>query len=133
AYTLAIAILISAVNALTLSPALCAILLSKQKIKEEKELEAKTLAEGETQPKRKKIKSFLGYFFTGFNTAFDKMTRRYMQSVVVLIKRRRLAFIGLVIVTIIGFMAMKFTPTSFIPDEDNGFIIFSLKLPPGSS
>lgn len=133
AYTLAIAILISAVNALTLSPALCALLLTKQKTKEEKERETKALAEGESRPKRKKIKSFLNYFFVGFNTAFDKMTRRYIQSIVVLIKRRRLAFIGLIVVTIIGFMAMRFTPTSFIPDEDNGFIIFSLKLPPGSS
>ncbi len=132
AYTLAIAILISAVNALTLSPALCALLLKRQKTKEEEEEEAIAEANGK-KPKRRKIKSALSYFFIAFNAAFDRMSKRYIHSVIVLLKRRKLAFTGLILVTVLGFMAMKFTPSSFIPDEDNGFIIFSLKLPPGSS
>jgi len=128
AYTLAIAILISAVNALTLSPALCAILLKPKDRSKPIQLNS-----AEKSRKSGKIKSLTSYFFVGFNAAFDRMNRRYIQSVVWMLKKRKLAFAGLIAVTILGFMAMKFTPSSFIPEEDNGFIIYSLKLPPGSS
>lgn len=130
AYTLAIAILISAVNALTLSPALCALILRR---KDKKEIAAKAESGSQKNPKRKKVKSWLNYFFDSFNTAFERMTHKYMHSVVKLIKHRKWAMIGLVGVTLLGLLVMRVTPSSFIPDEDNGFIIFSLKLPPGSS
>lgn len=137
AYTLAIAILISAVNALTLSPALCALLLKRQPKKEmlEDENNPESLKQSlkQEKSKRKKVKSLFSYFFIAFNTAFDRMSRRYIEIVIKLLKRRKLAFIGLIVITIIGFFTMKMTPSSFIPDEDNGFIIYSLKLPPGSS
>lgn len=129
AYTLAIAILISALNALTLSPALCALILHRQKKKEKEE----ELQEEGAKNGKEKIKSLLDYFFISFNMAFNKMTRRYLSATAVLIKKRKLAMIGLAVVALIGFIAMRFTPTAFIPDEDNGFIIFSLKLQPGSS
>lgn len=131
AYTLAIAILISAVNALTLSPALCALLLKKQEPK--KQLQEDNAEKQEPATRKEKAKSLIDYFFLAFNTAFDKITHRYLQVVVQLIKKRKLALGGLAVVAVIGFFMMRSTPTAFIPDEDNGFIIFSLKLPPGSS
>src|SRR5699024_8154145 len=85
AYTLAIAILISAVNALTLSPALCALLLKRQKPKKD----VKRIEAGEKAAKptiKERFSSWLDYFFTGFNAAFERMTHRYIKSVVVLIK-----------------------------------------------
>lgn len=137
AYTLAIAILISAVNALTLSPALCALLLKrppkKEVLEEHNSRDALKQSLKQEKSKRKKVKSLFSYFFIAFNTAFDKMSRRYIEIVIQLLKRRKLAFIGLIVVTILGFLTMRMTPSSFIPDEDNGFIIYSLKLPPGSS
>lgn len=132
AYTMAIAILISAINALTLSPALCSLILRK------KTAEKRTEGEKEDKPrelmgKREKVKSIADYFFLNFNIAFERMTHRYIKSVIQLVRKRKLALSGLVIIALIGFLAMQFTPSSFIPDEDDGFIIFSLKLPPGSS
>lgn len=131
AYTLAIAILISAINALTLSPALCALFLKPTKSRQEKDEEHKRLKEPQTG--KEKVKSTMERFFSGFNTAFETLSFRYIRSVIYLVRRSKLAFGGLILVSFIGFLAMTITPSSFIPDEDNGFIIFSLKLPPGSS
>lgn len=126
AYTLIAAILISAVNALTLSPALCAIFL-KRKTENSNAIEEK--------PKTLRAKAIKqrNRFFNSFNAKFQSMTRKYIVYVFELIKRRKLAMIGLAVVTILGFVAMQLTPTSFIPDEDDGFITYSLELPAGSS
>lgn len=131
AYTLAIAILISAVNALTLSPALCALILRKREPKAR--TEAENVASESNKSFKEKLLSVKDYFFIGFNAAFARLTERYISSVIQLLKRRKLAMGGLVLVSVIGFWLMRSTPTGFIPDEDNGFVIFSLKLPPGSS
>jgi len=114
AFTLATAILISAVNALTLSPALCALFL-------------KNPHNGETK------KGFTKRFFSGFNAGFNAMTRRYGQSIRFLIKRKWIAVTALLIVVLSTFWMMKKAPTSFIPTEDQGFILFSANLPPGAS
>lgn len=132
AYTLAIAILISALNALTLSPALCALILHRQHKKKEEENEER-VENIKKKHGKEKVKSLLDYFFISFNRAFKTMTHRYLEIVMLLVRKRKLAILGLIVVSVIGFMAMRFTPTAFIPDEDNGFIIFSLKLQPGSS
>lgn len=137
AYTLVIAILISAVNALTLTPTLSALFLKPMKkgkeIEETKAEKEQQKALGKRPTKREKVKSGVDHFFSGFNKAFDKITHRYIRTIVQLIKRKKLALLGLALISLIGFTAMTFTPSAFIPDEDNGFIIFSLKLPPGSS
>jgi len=118
ALTLAIAIVISAINALTLSPALCAILLKQHHS-----------GHGE---EHKKL-SFKARFFIGFNTAFDRMTFRYGKVVLFLIKKKWVAFSGLAIV--IGLVAWMFTttPTGFIPDEDQSFLMTTITLPPGAT
>ncbi len=119
AFTLAIAILISAVNALTLSPALCALFL-------------KNPHNGEEGGHLKK-KGFSQRFFSGFNAGFNATIHKYGQAIQFLIKRKWVAIGGLIIVSLATFWMMQKTPTSFIPTEDQGFIVFSVNLPPGAS
>ncbi|WP_431210900.1 efflux RND transporter permease subunit [Puia sp. P3] len=115
AFTLATAILISAVNALTLSPALCALFLKNPH------------AEGNQR------KSFTARFFSAFNTGFTAMTDKYIRSIQFLIKRRWVAIIGLLIVAVGAFLLVRRTPSGFIPDEDQGFVIAVAQTPAGSS
>ena len=114
AFTLATAILISAVNALTLSPALCALFL-------------KNPHNGESK------KGFTKRFFSGFNTAFHAMTNKYGNSIKFLIRRKWIAITGLAIIVLATFWMMRKSPTGFIPTEDQGFILMSANLPPGAS
>ncbi|AYZ13038.1 efflux RND transporter permease subunit [Chryseobacterium arthrosphaerae] len=115
ALTLAIAIVISAVNALTLSPALCALFLKQH--------------HGGTHEKM----NFKDRFFAGFNASFNKLTFRYGKAVLFLLKRK---WIALVIIVVFGglfaWMSMT-TPKGFIPDEDQSFIIVTANLAPGAS
>jgi HAE1 family hydrophobic/amphiphilic exporter-1 len=113
--TLAVAILISAVNALTLSPALCALLLKPH--------------EAHVEPK----KGFMQRFYAGFNAAFNRMTSRYKQAVIFLMKRKWLAFAGIVIFGLVFWFLVKTTPTGFVPNEDSGSIYGNVILPPASS
>ncbi|TYR34211.1 efflux RND transporter permease subunit [Sphingobacterium phlebotomi] len=122
AYTLATAILISAVNALTLSPALCALLLKPihpQQIEEEKKLNT--------------FQRYKTRFFKTFNTAFDKFTTKYLVGVKYLLNHKKIAFLGLTIITLIGVVFLMNTPRSFIPTEDDSFLTYSLAMPPGAS
>ncbi len=115
AYTLAIAIIISAVNALTLTPALCALLLKNHGNKHENH-EQKT--------------SFKDRFFVGFNTSFDNLTGRYIKGVRFLIGKKWIAA-GLVTgITTLAIYMMMSTPKSFVPLEDDGFMVYSLSMPP---
>ncbi|HLS95623.1 MAG TPA: efflux RND transporter permease subunit [Sphingobacterium sp.] len=117
AFTLAIAIVISAVNALTLSPALCALFL-------------KPMHHGSTQTKKL---SFREKFFTGFNVGFEKLTNNYLGSLRFLVRRKWVG-LSLLLLLVAGtvFMVRK-TPTGFIPSEDQGFIAISLSMPAGAS
>lgn len=132
AYTLIAAILISAINALTLSPALSAILL-KPSEKEQLSGDLPAKIDNKKAYYKAKRKGLLQRFFTAFNVSFELMTKKYLSSIKYLIHNRKIALIGFSVITAIGFLIMSFTPTAFIPNEDDGFIIYSLKLPPGSS
>ncbi|CAI8847004.1 efflux RND transporter permease subunit [Chryseobacterium sp. IT-36CA2] len=116
AYTLAIAIIISAVNALTLTPALCAVFL-------------KNNHSGES----KKPKGFGQRFAIAFNAGFNNMTNRYAKGVRFLIGRKWIA--GGLIVAVIGVAGwlMSSTPKSFVPMEDDGFFMYTLSMPPGTA
>lgn len=115
ALTLAIAIVISAINALTLSPALCALFLKQN--------------HGGTHEKM----NFKNRFFAGFNASFNKLTFRYGKAVLFLLKKK---WIALAIIVAFGglfaWMSMT-TPKGFIPDEDQSFIIVTANLAPGAS
>ncbi|MDH6250279.1 HAE1 family hydrophobic/amphiphilic exporter-1 [Chryseobacterium sp. H1D6B] len=116
ALTLAIAIVISAVNALTLSPALCALLLKEQH-------------HGGSHEKM----NFKDKFFLAFNTNFNKLTFRYGKAVLFLLKRKWIALLMIVAFGgLFTWMSMT-TPKGFIPDEDQSFIIVTVNLAPGAS
>lgn len=119
AFTLAIAILISAVNALTLSPALCALFLKNPH------------AEEETHTGKRK--GWGGRFFQAFNAGFESMTNRYIGGLRFLFRNKWVAISGLALVTAIGFWLVSRTPTGFIPTEDQGFVLYAVNTPPGSS
>ena len=112
--TMAIAIGFSALNALTLSPALCALFLKPH---------------GEEETK----KGFVGRFHAWFNRFFDRQLNKY-KSAVVRITRRPLITVGAVVVGILALvLLMKATPQSLIPSEDTGTILGAVTLPPGTS
>ena len=116
AFTLAIAILISAVNALTLSPALCALFLKNDLADE-----------------YGKKKGLGGRFFTAFNVGFKAMTQKYLQSLRFLFRRRWITIAALVILAGSSYWMMQKTPSGFIPTEDQGFLLYAVSTPPGSS
>lgn len=120
AFTLAIAIVISAVNALTLSPALAALFL-------------KNVPHDDHHHEDEKPKNFKEKFFIGFNTGFNKLTAKYVKSLQFLIKNKWLSLGGLAVVIAATFYMVKTTPTGFIPSEDQGFIAISLSMPAGAS
>ncbi len=115
ALTLAVAILISAVNALTLSPALCALFLKPH------------------DGKSHKKKSFKDRFFIAFNTSFDRMNQRYVKSLQFLTAKKWVTIIGLLLVSLIAVYWFKTTPTGFIPNEDRGMIMVDITMPPGTT
>ena len=127
AYTLATAILISALNALTLTPALCALLLRKPREHGDAE------ESGAPRPTGKGISGLTTRLFTAFNTAFDTLTGKYVHAIRFLIGRKGLALAGLAVVAAIGVWLMSRTPTSFIPAEDDSFVTYSMSMPPGAS
>lgn len=112
--TLAISIVLSAVNALTLSPALCAIFLKPHSHEEAK-------------------KNFIQKFFTNFNIIFDAFTKRYSRGVLFLLRKKWMAFVGLLAFTGLFVWLMNTTPKSFVPSEDMGGIFMDISLPIGSN
>ena len=119
AFTLAIAIVISAVNALTLSPALAALFL-KEPVHPHDPIET---------PK----KTYKEKFFIGFNKSFDKLTNKYLGSLRFLVRYKWVSLGGLAVVIIAIVLMVQNTKTGFIPSEDQGFIAISLSMPAGAS
>lgn len=119
AFTLAIAILISAVNALTLSPALAALFLKNNHATHAADPEAK--------------KGFKEKFFIGFNKSFNSLTNRYVGSLRFLIRNKWVSLGGLAVITAATILMVKTTPAGFIPTEDQGFIAIAVNTPSGTS
>lgn len=115
--TLAISIMISAVNALTLSPALCALFLKPHK-------------EGEHAKK-----NLLQRFYYTFNVVFSSATQKYKGTLHFLGKRghRWITVSIILIATAIMYFLMKMIPMGFVPNEDSGAVMIFVTLPPGSS
>jgi len=113
--TLIVAIMISAVNALTLSPALCALFL---KTHDEKE---------------KSKKTYLQRFYDAFNRGFNATIHRYGQSLSFLYKNKWIT--ALILILAVGgiWWASSTTPSGFVPDEDRGLIFVNVELPAGAS
>ena len=113
--TMAIAIGLSALNALTLSPALCAIFLKPH----DEHGEKKT--------------TLVSRFHTSFNVAYDSLLKSYKKRVLFFIQKKWLAFgtVAASIALLIFFMQV--TPTGMVPNEDMGTIMGAVTLPPGAS
>jgi HAE1 family hydrophobic/amphiphilic exporter-1 len=107
AVTIAVSVLISAFNALTLSPALCGLLLRPQK----------------------KNKGFVDRFFGWFNRRFDWLTERYVNVSALFVRRLAIAIILLGAFGLGAWIFGQKIPTSFLPDEDQGFFYINLQLP----
>lgn len=112
--TLAVAILLSAINALTLSPALCAVFL-KPKSSEDKN------------------KNILQRFYTAFNTGFEVTTNKYLKGVRFLAKRKWIALVSILVALGLFVYLMDTTPKAFVPNEDMGSIMADVALPASTS
>ncbi|MHC4970517.1 MAG: efflux RND transporter permease subunit, partial [Planctomycetota bacterium] len=108
ALTIATATVLSSINALTLSPALCGLLLRP------------------TPESR-------GFLFNGFNRLFDASTKGYMAVVNGLVRRTALAMVPFAAIVALMVFGFRIVPTGFIPDEDQGYIMVSGQLPDGAT
>jgi len=108
ALTIACAVAISTINALTLSPALCAVFLKDH------------------EPRK-------GRFFTWFNNSFDKFKKRYEGALDKFIHRWGLVIVAFVILLGATYLMIKTVPAGFVPAEDQGYFIVNVQGPEGSS
>jgi hydrophobic/amphiphilic exporter-1 (mainly G- bacteria), HAE1 family len=111
AVTIAASVLISAFNALTLSPALCALLLRR----------------------REETKGLAGKFFAWFNHLFGRVTEGYVWLSRKFIRRSGMTLIVLLLFAAFAVAFGNKIPTSFLPDEDQGFLYINLQLPNAAS
>jgi HAE1 family hydrophobic/amphiphilic exporter-1 len=111
ALTIAISVVLSAFNALTLSPALAALLL---------------------RPK-KESRGPLAKFFAWFNNIFGSGTEMYLRVSGAMIRKSILASVLLVACGLAGLFFARLVPSSFLPDEDQGFVFISMQLPNAAS
>ncbi len=111
--TLAIAIVLSGINSLTLTPALCALFLKEHE--------------------KKKPTTWLGIFFYHFNKNYDKLSHRYRRLIELIANRRVVTFGVLLFFTISAGILNKLLPTSFIPSEDQGTIYANVTTPSGAT
>jgi HAE1 family hydrophobic/amphiphilic exporter-1 len=111
AITIAISVIISAFNALTLSPALSAMLLKP----------------------RAHTRGALGRFFGVFNRWFDRATHGYVRVSHGLVRKAALGVGLLVVFTVLAALLGRRLPTSFVPEEDYGYFLLNVQLPPAAS
>jgi HAE1 family hydrophobic/amphiphilic exporter-1 len=111
ALTIAISVVLSAFNALTLSPALAALLL---------------------RPK-KESRGPLARFFAWFNRVFGSATELYLRLSGALIRKSALALVALAVFGVAGILFGRFLPSSFLPDEDQGYAFINMQLPNAAS
>jgi multidrug efflux pump len=111
AITIAISVMISAFNALTLSPALAAMLLKP----------------------RQQTTGALSRFFGLFNRGFDTATHGYLRVSQALVRKAVVGVALLIGVTLIAVVLGRRLPTSFVPEEDYGYLLLNVQLPPAAS
>ena len=114
--TMAVSIFISALNALTLSPALCAIFLKPH-----------------DENGHEKKMSRIDRFHASFNTAYDSILGKYKKSVEKLVKKPVAIIIAAVIGIVVLAMTMMTTKTGLVPDEDTGTLFCTVSMPPATS
>lgn len=111
--TLIVAILISAVNALTLSPALTALLMKPHKEHENKSLKKR--------------------FFMAFDAAFESFTTKYLKSLKFLFRQKWITVVILLFAGSVIYFTQQMMPTGFVPAEDQSVVFINVELPEGAS
>jgi hydrophobe/amphiphile efflux-1 (HAE1) family protein len=119
ALTIAISTVISTFNSLTLSPALCALLLDR--------------AHGNKDMLTRVIDRLLGWFFNGFNKFFDRFSEGYSRLVGRMIRMTAVVLALYVGLNGLNFLAFEKVPTGFIPQQDQGYLIMYAQLPDAAS
>jgi HAE1 family hydrophobic/amphiphilic exporter-1 len=117
AFTMAIAIVISSVNALTLSPALAALFLRNKY---------------DTEDSEKKT-TYKERFFAGFNAKFNQVSGLYMWLLKFLMTRKWMVITGLMVIVAFTVYLLRTTPSGFIPTEDQNFVAVAVSMPSGTS
>ena len=113
--TMAVSIAFSAINALTLSPALCALFLKPHENHEGEKV------------------GLLKRFFIGFNTAYDVTVKKYTKGVQFFVKHKFLSMGAVAVGAILLFYLMATTPSGLVPNEDTGTIFVTVDMPAGTS
>ncbi|MDH3321463.1 MAG: efflux RND transporter permease subunit [Flavobacteriaceae bacterium] len=111
AITIALSVIVSSINALSLSPALCSLMLKEPK----------------------PYKGILGKIFGGFNRVMDKTTDSYVGVASVLTGKIKRGFIFIIFVSLLAVFFGKKVPGGFIPEEDMGYFFVNVQLPPAAS
>ena len=119
ALTIAVSTVISAFNSLTLSPALCALLLDR--------------AHGDKDKLTRLIDKLFGWFFIGFNRFFDRFSHGYSRLVGRLIRMTAVVLVIYAGLCGLNFLAFEEVPTGFIPQQDQGYLILYAQLPDAAS
>jgi HAE1 family hydrophobic/amphiphilic exporter-1 len=111
AITVAVSVVFSSLNALTLSPALCSLLLRKQK----------------------PYRGPLGLFFSKFNNLFDKSTDAYIGFTRIVARKITIGLIFIVVLSVAMGLLGKLVPGGFMPEEDMGYLMINIQLPDAAS
>jgi HAE1 family hydrophobic/amphiphilic exporter-1 len=111
AITVAVSVVFSSLNALTLSPALCSLILKKP------------------EP----MKGPLGWFFNKFNKGFDRTSVGYMKITNILTRKLRRGVIFIIVITVSIVGIGRFIPGGFVPEEDQGYMFVNMQLPDAAS
>jgi len=112
--TMAIAIVLSAINALTLSPVLCTLFIKPKE-------------EGEGK------RSFIARFHHNFNIAFNTTVGKYQKVLTYFTRHRWIPPVIIICFGVAAYLMIKVTPTGFVPNEDQGIISGDIAMPPGTS
>lgn len=111
AITVAVSVVFSSINALSLSPALCSLILRKPK----------------------PYKGIVGKFFSGFNNTFDRTIKKYTGFTEVVTRHIKRGIIFIIIICLGIVLVSRFVPGGFIPEEDQGYLFVNVQLPPAAS
>ncbi len=111
AITIVVSVIFSSVNALTLSPALCSLMLREPT----------------------KYTGFLGKFFDKFNSVFNRYSEEYMKYTNVVTRKIKRGIIFIVLLSLAIILVGKMLPGGFIPEEDQGYFFVNIQLPNGAS
>ena len=111
AITIVVSVIFSSINALSLSPALCSLLLKKPK----------------------PMKGPLGWFFKRFNQGFERTTDGYMKFTNVVTRKLKRGVVFIVIIVGAAILIGRFVPGGFVPEEDQGYLFVNMQLPNAAS